>query len=347
MNICEYFMSIFAVICFRFKNVNGLCSQGNNAIMKSNSRPIQFLWRALVLMLLSGATAQAGEINGFDTSSQVLDENTLVRVGPVDFPTVSLDEIKLESVADTDWKDDDFVLGVALNGEARAYPLAMMVWHQLANDVLGEVPILVTFCRMCGAGIVYDRVVGDKTLSFGMSGLIYRADILLYDRETQSLWSRFLDEAVAGPSAGSPVLGLPNQLETLGEWKSKFPESTIVSRENSYGIDYGSAPMGGSTSADGVFTTLPRELRYHPAMPVVGVQHNGKIKAYPAGEILLEGGTIEDNFEGVSVNLTYTVKDQVFKTNINSSLKHEVTRWHKWAKQFPETEIYKAGDAQL
>jgi len=299
-----------------------------------------------MLALTSGATVQAGEINGFDTSSQVWDENTLVRVGPIDFPTVSLDEITLESVADTDWNDEDFVLGVALNGEARAYPLPMMVWHQLANDVLGDVPILVTFCRMCGAGIVYDRVVGDQTLSFGMSGLIYRADILLYDRETKSLWSRFLDEAVAGPSAGSPVIGLPSQLETLGEWKSKFPESTIVSRKNSYGIDYSTAPMGGSTSADGVFTTLPRELRYHPAMPVVGVQQNGKIKAYPAAEILSEGGNIEDNFEGVSVNLTYTVTDQVFKTNIDSSLDQEITTWHKWATEFPRTEIFTSGNTQ-
>lgn len=314
--------------------------------MKSNSKPAYSLWCAAILALASGVTVQAGEINGFDTSSEVLNENTLVRVGPIDFPMVSLDEITLESVADTDWNDEDFVLGVALNGEARAYPLPMMVWHQLANDVLGDVPILVTFCRMCGAGIVYDRVVGDQTLSFGMSGLIYRADILLYDRETQSLWSRFLDEAVAGPSAGSPVLGLPNQLETLGEWKSKFPESTIVSRENSYGIDYSTAPMGGSTSSDGVFTTLPRELRYHPAMPVVGMQQNGKVKAYPAAEILTEGGSIEDSFEGVSVNLTYTVTDQVFKTSIDPSTEHEITTWHKWATEFPGTEIFTAGKAQ-
>ena len=314
--------------------------------MNANLRLCLSLLCAVAITLASTATLQAGELNGFDTSSHVLDEKTLVRVGPVNFPTVSLDEITLESVADTDWNDDDFVLGVALNGEARAYPLAMMVWHQLANDNLGGVPILVTFCRICGAGIVYDRVVGDRTLSFGMSGLIYRADILLYDRETDSLWSRFLDEAVAGPSAGEPILGLPNKLETLGEWKSRFPDSTIVSRKNSYGIDYNNAPMGGLTAADGVFETLPRELRYHPAMPVVGVRQGGKSKAYPAGEVLLEGGTIRDNFDGVPVTLTYSATDQVFETNLATSVDHEVTVWHRWAAANPATAIFKAKDAQ-
>lgn len=314
--------------------------------MKAILSLVSSLWCAAAIVFTSATTVLAGEINGFNTSSQVLDEKTLVRVGPVDFPTVSLDEIELEAVAETDWKDEDFVLGVASNGEARAYPLAMMVWHQLANDVLGDVPILVTFCRMCGAGIVYDRVVGDQTLSFGMSGLIYRADILLYDRETSSLWSRFLDEAVAGPSESQPILAIPNRLMTLGEWKSSFPESTIVSRENNYGIDYSIAPMGGSTDADGVFTTLPRELRYHPAMPVVGVLQDGKAKAYPAGEILLEGGQVEDDFGGASINVTYTVTDQSFKTNLDTTIDHEITTWHRWTAAHPGTTIFKARDTQ-
>ncbi len=325
---------------------NNSMNMSATLIMKGIPTLASSLLCATSFVLASLTTASAGEINGFDTSSDVLDETTLIRVGPVDSPMVPLDEIKLEAVADTDWNDDDFVMGVALNGEARAYPLAMMVWHQVVNDELGEVPILVTFCRLCGTGVVYDRWVGDQTLSFGMSGLIYRADILLYDRETRSLWSRFLDESVAGDSAGLPIFGMPHQIATVGEWKAQFPESSIVSRDNSYGVDYDVAPMGGATAGQGVFATLPKELRYHPAMPVVGVRQAGKTKAYPAGEILANGGMIQDDFDGVAVDLTYTAKDQAFNHGFEGTADYDVTTWANWTAKNPETDVFKSGEAQ-
>ena len=306
------------------------------------SRAISSICYSVTLALGFVTAAIAGQINGFDTQSQVLDETTLVRVGPVDFPTPSLDKIKLETATDTNWDEGDFVMGVALNGEARAYPLPMMVWHQVANNELGGVPILVTFCRMCGTGVVYDRVVDNQTLSFSMSGLIYRADILLYDRETRSLWSRFLDESVAGPSAGKPIFGLPHHISTLGEWLEQFPESTIVSRDTGFDIDYSKAPMGGGTAGDEVFSTLPRELRYHPAMPVIGIRRNGETRAYPAGEILLMGGAIEDNFNGLPVTLSYQSTSQAFEENFDSSVDYDVTVWRKWSMQHPESSIFEA-----
>lgn len=294
----------------------------------------------LFATLLLPVVSWSVEINGFDTSSKIMNENTVVRVGPVNSPTAAIDQVKTESVSNTNWSDGDYVMGLALNGEARAYPLSVMLWHQIINDELGGVPVLVTFCQICGTGLIYDRVINDKPHTFGMSGLIYHADILLYDKESQSLWSRFLDESVAGPSEGQPIFDLPFLTMTLGEWKQRYPQSSIISRDTGFDINYSMTPAGTSSAGDKVFAALPTELRYHPNMPVVGVNRNGKTKAYPAGEVLVDGGQISDRFEGADISIQYTAKSQSFTLDISPQSDIKQTTWSAWNSQHPKTAIY-------
>jgi Protein of unknown function (DUF3179) len=81
------------------------------------------------------------------------------------------------------------VLALEINGDARAYPLAILMWHEIANDVVGGVPVAVTFCPLCDSGIVFERVVDGTTLDFGTSGKLYKSDLVMYDRQSHSLWS--------------------------------------------------------------------------------------------------------------------------------------------------------------
>ncbi len=283
------------------------------------------------------------EINGFDTSSDVINAETIIRTGPVDSPIQVLESIKTQAIDETDWLPADFVIGISLDDQARAYPLAIMMWHQIVNDDLGESPILVTFCRICGTGLVFDRLVNDQPLVFGMSGLIYEGDILLYDKQTHSLWSRFLDEAVSGPLQGQLVFDLPYEITTVGEWQKKHPESTIVSRDTGFDIDYSITPTGVSSEGENIFAALPSELRYHVDMPVLGVSQNGVAKAYPAAEVLARGGRVIDEFEGVRLVIEYSVVDQVFNHQANPSLQTVQTNWAEWISTYPKTAAFAAG----
>lgn len=296
----------------------------------------------LLVIFLLPAAAWSLEINGFNTASEVMVENTVVRVGAVDSPVRALDSVTTKAIADSGWHADDFVMGVAINDEARAYPLAMMVWHQLVNDELGGIPVLITFCRICGTGLVYDRVVGEKALTFGMSGLVYQADVLLYDKETKSLWSRFLDEAVSGPSQGEAIFDLPFEMTTLGDWQERYPDSTIISSDTGFDINYSVTPTGTSSMGENIFTTLPTEMRYYPGMPVVGVSRDGNAKVYPAGEVLVNGGKVIEQFAGADVSIEYSASGQSFTHNIDESLQVQQTTWSDWANTHPQTAIFTA-----
>lgn len=149
----------------------------------------------------------------------------------------------------------DRVVGVALGGEARAYPLRVLNWHEVANDTLGAVPIAVTYSPLTDSVVVFDRRVGDETLVFGVSGLLYNSNQLLYDRRPEgtpsSLWSQLLFRAIAGPAAarGAALAVIPSQVVTWDAWRTARPETTVLDPEramlkryrgNPYGMYYGS-----------------------------------------------------------------------------------------------------------
>ncbi len=296
----------------------------------------------LLWLLLSGGSVWSVELNGFDIGGDAAAENSVVRIGPVDYPIEALASMKIEPIDNTAWQAGDFVMGISINGEARAYPLAIMVWHQIVNDELGGMPVLVTFCRTCGTGLVYERSVDSQVLTFGMSGLIYQADVLLYDQQTGSLWSRFVDEAISGPLQGQLLFDLPYQITPLEEWKKRYPESTVVSRDTGFEIDYSFTPDGGPAAGENIFAALPSELRYHADMPALGVSRNGRAKAYPAGEVLVSGGKITDRFDGLELVIEYSPEQQVFTHNIDDSLQVEQTSWEAWATTYPDTAVFAA-----
>lgn len=126
------------------------------------------------------------------------------------------------------------VIGVVRNGEARAYPLWVLTWHEAVNDTLGGEPILVTYNPLCDSAVVFDRRVGDETLTFGVSGLLFNSNTLLYDRRDaatgESLWSQLQFRAIAGPAAerGESLTLLPARVMTWAEWLAAQPETTVI-----------------------------------------------------------------------------------------------------------------------
>ena len=163
-----------------------------------------------------------------------------------------LDEPRFESIADADtWLEDvQPVVALEINGAARAYPLAILTWHEIANDHLGGVPVSVTFCSLCNSAVAFDRRVGDATLDFGVSGNLRNSDLVMWDRQTESWWQQLTGEGIVGVYAGYRLDLVPAQLVSWRDFKDAFPNADVLSRETRHRREYGRNPYGGYDRVD-------------------------------------------------------------------------------------------------
>jgi hypothetical protein len=241
------------------------------------------------------------------------------------------------------WDDDEVVVGVAWNGEARAYPLPILVWHELVNDTLGGRPILVSYCLLCGTAMVFDRRIDGRERSFGVSGLLYRSDLLLYDRETESLWSQIAAKAVTGPSRGERLTLVRARILPWGSWRKRHPETTILTRDTGYQREYGTSPYEGYAGSERLVFPAPLDRRYHPKMPTVGLRlREGEARAYPAAELLRAGGSVADRFAGRPVRVAYDSENQVFDVEAPAEVEIVEGFWFAWMAFHPESSVYTA-----
>ena len=146
--------------------------------------------------------------------------------------------------------DQDRVLGVVVNGAARAYPFPVMWWHEVVNDTLGGEPILVTYCPLTSTGIAFSRRVGGQTREFGVSGLLYRSNLIMFDRETESLWNQMLLGSQCGVERGNGMARIPIVETTLEHWKRLHPTTTVMTTNTGVDRDYTTYPYGNYRSLD-------------------------------------------------------------------------------------------------
>lgn len=137
------------------------------------------------------------------------------------------------------------VLSVVVEGDARAYPLRMLLWHEIVNDTVGGVPLLISYCPLCNSGVVYDRRLNDRTLRFGNTGRIRHFDMVMYDHATESWWQQFTGEAIAGSRAGTLLKPVPARLESLALFRERFPEGQVLVPDDPMRQPYGQTPYFG------------------------------------------------------------------------------------------------------
>ena len=215
----------------------------------------------------------------------------------------ALDNPKMIPPAEAKYLDpDDLVFGVEINGDARAYPLRIANWHEMVNDVVGGVPVSLAYCTLCGAGILFDGRVrgGDAPFTFGSSGLLYRSNKLMYDRQTDSLWNQFTGRAVVGPLTGSGIelKVLPIVIAPWSEWLARHPQTTVLSLDTGYQRDYGPgvAYRDYFASKDLMFPALVADHRLEQKDIVFGVRAPGGTKAWPLAAF--KGGAVINDTVG-------------------------------------------------
>ncbi len=190
------------------------------------------------------------------------------------------------------------VFGIASNGEARAYPLRILDWHEMANDVVGGVPLSLAYCTLCGAGIVFDGRASDgHTYDFGSSGFLYRSNKLMYDRQTHSLWNQISGEPVLGELADKDVKLsiLPVVLTSWSEWLEQHPETLVLDLETGYDRPYELGAAYGDYFAyeDTMFPVWQRSQELPAKARVYALHLDGVPKAYSL-EVLVAGQVVND-----------------------------------------------------
>lgn len=206
---------------------------------------------------------------------------------------------------------DDRVIGVERAGEARAYPLKVLNWHEVVNDTL-DGPLLVTYCPLCGSGMTAVRTVNDRETTFGVSGFLFRNDLVMYDELTESLWSQIMATAINGSETGQTLELVPSTLTTWGAWQDEHddavvlrppPESNTVTGRDST-RDYSRNPYAGYESSRqiGLGGSFDDD-RLHSKALVVGVKHDDVARAYPLERIDAEG-VVNDTVGGLPVVVT-------------------------------------------
>ena len=201
----------------------------------------------------------------------------------------SLDNPKLVEAKDAGYMlDSDLVFGVEINGDVRAYPLRVMGWHEMFNEVIGGVPVALAYCTLCGAGILFETQLEgrEKPLVFGSSGFLYRSNKLMFDRETNSLWNQFTGEPVAGKLVDENIkLKIrPVTITSWEAWSKQHPDTKVLSLDTGHFRDYGSGVVYNEyfSSPNLMFPTLVRdESDVKRKEFVFGIRDFGAAKAWP------------------------------------------------------------------
>ena len=226
----------------------------------------------------------------------LVDTARIVSGGPAPDGIPPIDEPRFDSVPEVDWLDDqEPVLALSIAGEHRAYPVQILMWHEIVNDQLAGVPIAVTYCPLCNSALVFDRRLvgpdgGERLVSFGTSGQLFNSDLLMYDRQTQSLWSQLIGLGVAGALTGVELDRYPVQTVAFGDWREQNPDGQVLNRVTGVERNYGANPYERYDEEDRVPFLFDGEIdeRLPPKRRVVGVATPDGSQAVAVDHDLLE-----------------------------------------------------------
>ena len=242
--------------------------------------------------------------------------------GPPKDGIPSIDNPKFANVENAQFmSDSDTVIGLEINGESKAYPLFILVWHEIVNDSIGGVPVAVTYCPLCYTNQVFERVIDGKEVEFGTSGKLYNSNLVMYDRLTDSYWSQALGEAVTGEMTGYTLNIIPFDVITWDNWKTLHPDTVVLTTDTGHLRSYATDPYGDYyTDRRVIFPVDNDDDRMHPKEIILGFKQDDSYKAYKQQDI--ESSTvINDVFAGKQILLVslFSENARAFDGTVNGN----------------------------
>ena len=297
----------------------------------------------LIYMLTTNSNANpfsrflSDEFNNFEIQAPLIPAEEIYHGGPPRDGIPAIDTPRFVSIEEAMFlQDQDRVLGIHRNGIAKAYPIAILNWHEIVNDK----EVLISYCPLCGTGMAFKVDKAD----FGVSGLLYNSDMLLYDRKTESLWSQILAKAISGKRKGERLTMLPLEHTTWHDWKSRNPNTLVLSTDTGYSRDYTSTPYGNyETSSAIYFPIAAKSRKYHPKEKVIGIHIGNTYKAYPFIELDKTGKQIiQDQVQGKEIRIHFNSEHRsgMIKDTSGKTLPSLISFWFAWYAFHPETLVY-------
>ena len=301
----------------------------------------------IVLFVLPAAASHAArQTNGFDLSNSSIPADQIIWGGVRRDGIPSIDEPKFIPAEDASFlKDKDRVLGVTRNGISKAYPIRILDRHEIVNDQFGDEAIVVTYCPLCYSGMVFSAQSADSSLTFGVSGLLYNSDVLLYDRQTGSLWSQLISAAIAGPLKGTTMNAIPASHTTWRDWRNRHPHTMVLSTDTGFGIRYSQRSPYRDYQRSGrlMFPVQNESRRYSKKELVLGIQDGQTSKAYPFSELRQNGeNSFADSFAGKTYTIVWSENDNHARALDSSGdeVATVIAYWFAWYAFHPRTAVF-------
>ncbi len=273
-------------------------------------------------------------------------DSEILSGGPGKDGIPSIENPKFVSVKKASFlNDDDIGIALQVGTEARFYPFQILVWHEIVNDTVGGIPLAVTYCPLCFTGITFERTLNGKVTEFGVSGRLWKSNLVMYDRTEntadESLWSQVLGRAIKGPKTGTQLTIYPSDTIKFGEWSKAHPDGAVLSRKTGAFRAYGTDPYGSYyTNRDVSFGASFSDTRLHPKEFILGIEIDDQFKAYVSDALPV--GTTNDTFAGKTITIEKSVASEVRMSVEGKPLPHIGGFWFSWAEVHPTTELYES-----
>ncbi len=307
-----------------------------------------FFYSCLILVEICSFLIVRGQSkinkNGFDLSDSLIPIKEIHLGGPPRDGIPAIDHPLFRLTKDVRLDEDDRVLGVEINNIAKAYPISILNYHEIVNDKFGQLPVFISYCPLCGSGIAFNADFKGKRKTFGVSGLLYNSDVLLYDRETESLWSQILGQAISGPEKSKQLTAIPTIHTTWGKWKAMYPKTYVLSTKTGFNRDYTSTPYKGYDKHKRLyFPVANKDKTFHPKEWVIGIVIDRQPKAYPFSILTqIDTSILEDEVGSKNIFISFDKESRsaIIRDEQDNVLDGVTMYWFAWYAFHPQTEVF-------
>jgi len=248
----------------------------------------------LTLLTPAHASPEHWRQAGFSTDFSIhsVDLGTIFSGGPPKDGIPSIDDPRFETADDIEWlQDKEPVIFLELDGAAKAYPLQILIWHEIVNDRIGDTPVSVTYCPLCNSSVVFDRRIDGTLLDFGTTGLLRNSDLVMYDRQTETWWQQFTGEGIVGTHTGRELKMIPSRVTAFAEFRKEHPTGAVLARPTFSPRSYGTNPYAGYDSRSAPYPFFQGDLpdNINPMARVVVVRDDDEVFAVALEHVRTNG----------------------------------------------------------